>query len=64
MNKDVQQLLKRCRRQGFAVRFGGTGHYRVTSPSGHTVTVPATPRSGRRAIANTRAALRRIGAQL
>ena len=64
MNKDVQQLLRRVRRQGFAVRVGGTGHYRVTSPAGRTITVAATPRAGRRSIANMRAALKRNGARL
>jgi hypothetical protein len=63
VNKDVQQLLKRCRDQGFHVRFGGTGHYRV-SRGGKTVTLAATPRNGRRSLANARAALRRIGARL
>lgn len=63
MNKDIEQLLKRCREQGFHIRFGGTGHYRV-SRGDQTITLPATPRGGRRSIANARAALRRIGAQL
>lgn len=64
MNKDVQQLLKRVRRQGFHVRFGGTGHYRVTSPGGRTISLAATPRAGRRSLANARASLRRIRARL
>jgi hypothetical protein len=64
VNKDVQQLLKRARRQGFRVRFGGSGHYRVTSPGGKTVSLAATPRAGRRSLANARADLRRIGARL
>jgi 2'-5' RNA ligase len=63
MNKDVQQLLRRVRRQGFRVRFGGSGHYRV-SRHGRAVTLAATPRGGRRSLANARAALRRIGADL
>lgn len=62
MNKDVQQLLKRLRRQGFRVWFGGSGHYRV-SRGPHTITLAATP-SGRRSLANARAQLRRIGARL
>lgn len=61
MNKDIQQLLGRLREQGFHVRMGGSGHYRV-SRGGRTVTVPATPRS--RSITNARAKLRRIGARL
>ncbi|WP_329131468.1 hypothetical protein OG552_10280 [Streptomyces sp. NBC_01476] len=64
MNKDVQQLLDRLRAQGFHVRFGGSGHYRVRSPAGRTISLAATPRGGRRALANMRAQLRRIGAHL
>lgn len=63
MNKDVQQLLRRVRRQGFRVRFGGTGHYHV-SRGGRRAVLAATPRGGRRSLANARAALRRIGADL
>jgi hypothetical protein len=63
MNKDVQQLLRRVRRQGFRVRVGGTGHYLV-SRHGKRTTLAATPRGGRRSLANARAALRRIGADL
>jgi hypothetical protein len=58
---DVKQLLRRVRKQGFAVRVGGTGHYRV-SRGGQSVTVSATPRSS--ALAKVRADLRRIGARL
>lgn len=63
MNKDVKQLLARVRKQGFHVRFGGTGHYRISSPGGDTVTVGSTPRGGR-SLHKARADLRRIGAQL
>jgi 2'-5' RNA ligase len=63
VNKEIQQLLARVRRQGFHVTFGGSGHYRVTR-HGKTVTLSATPRGGRRSLANARAALRRIGARL
>jgi hypothetical protein len=62
--KDVRQLLARLRRQGFTWRVGGSGHYRVKAPGGDTVTVASTPSRGGRALANTRAALRRIGARL
>lgn len=62
--KDVQELLDDVRRQGFDVRLGGTGHWIVTSPTGEVVSVSATPSSGRRVLANTRAALRRAGANL
>lgn len=63
MNKDVQQLLARVRRQGFHVRFNGADHYRV-SRGDQTITLAATPRGGRRSLANARAALRRMGARL
>lgn len=63
MNKDIQQLLGRLREQGFHVRLARSGHYRV-SRGGRTTTVSATPRSGRRAHANIRASLKRIGARL
>lgn len=62
MNKDTKKLLARARRQGFTIRRGGTGHYRVTSPAGDTVTVASTPRSG--VLHRVRADLRRIGARL
>lgn len=61
--KETGQLLAELRRQGFTVRLGGSGHWRVTSPGGETVTVPATPKSWR-SLRNTRAELRRIGADL
>lgn len=64
MSKDLKQLLARLRKQGFAIRFGGSGHYRITSPAGRTITIPATPHNGPRSHHNMRAALRRIGAQL
>lgn len=63
MSKDVRQLLHQARRQGLAVRLGGSGLYRVTGPSGKTVSVPGTPRGGR-GLHATRRALRRIGADL
>lgn len=60
---DTKRLLARVRKQGFAVRLGGSGHY-IVSRGGHRVTLAATPRAGRRSLANARAALRRIGARL
>ncbi|MDX3570801.1 hypothetical protein [Streptomyces sp. ID05-47C] len=61
--KDTRQLLAKLREQGFTVRRGGSGHYRVSAPCGETVTVPATPKSWR-SLRNTRAELRRFGAVL
>lgn len=60
--KDLRQLLAKVRKQGFRVRLCGSGHYVVAGRRG-VVSVSATPSSGR-ALANTRAALRRIGADL
>lgn len=60
--KDTRQLIRRLRRQGFRVRFGGSGHYRVTGPDGQTITMPSTP-SSYRGLRNALAWLRRIGAR-
>lgn len=61
--KEIDQFRRRLRRQGFAVRLGGSGHWRVTSPSGETITMPRTPGGGR-SVRNVRASLRKIGAKL
>lgn len=61
-SKDFRQLLDKVRGQGFTVRLCGSGHWVVTSRRG-VVSVSSTP-SGGRALANTRAALRRIGARV
>jgi hypothetical protein len=63
--KDTRQLIRRLREQGYTVRLAKSGHYRVTGPSGATVTMPATPGRGNRSMANVRANLRKhIGADL
>ncbi|MBE4789957.1 hypothetical protein [Streptomyces caniscabiei] len=62
-SKDTEQLLDELRSQGFEVRIGGSGHYRVKSPGGQTTTIPKTPAT-RRSLANTKASLRRIGARV
>jgi hypothetical protein len=62
VNKDLKPLLARVVRQGFAVRIARSGHYRVSSPAGGTVTVARTPRAG--GLAKVRADLKRIGARL
>lgn len=62
MSDDIRVLLRRLRRQGFTVRVGGSGHHRVTSPAGDTITIAATPRSS--ALHQVRRDLRRIGARL
>lgn len=63
MNKDIEQLMRRLRRQGFKVRRAKSGHYRVTGRHGAPVTVPSTP-SDCRSLANTRKYLKGIGARL
>jgi hypothetical protein len=60
--KDIRDLLAKVREQGFTVRSTGSGHFLVTGRRG-VVSVSSTPGGGR-AVANTRAALRRIGAQV
>jgi len=61
--KDLRRLLRIARMQGFTICLGGSGHLRVSSPEGRTITVPSTPGRGR-SHANSRAALRRIGVRL
>lgn len=61
-SKDIRDLLDKVREQGFTVRLAGSGHYVVSGRRGR-VSVPSTP-SGGRTVANTRAALRRIGVRL
>jgi hypothetical protein len=63
VNKDIQQLIRRLHDQGFRIRLARSGHYRITRGD-RTITIPATPRGGRRTHANVRAALKRIGAEL
>ncbi|WP_413102261.1 hypothetical protein [Streptomyces sp. Inha503] len=62
--KDADQLIRRIKKQGFTVRLGGRDHWRITSPSGETITAPKTPSSGNRSLANMRANLKRLGARL
>lgn len=63
-SKDMRTLLDKVREQGFRVRRCGSGHYVVAGRRG-VVSVSATPSGGRsRSLTNTRAALRRIGADL
>lgn len=61
--KDIKHLLRKARRQGFTVRRARSGHYRLTSPAGATITIAATP-SGPGGIHRARADLKRLGAQL
>lgn len=62
MSKDMRVMLDKVREQGFTVRSTGSGHFLVRGRRG-VVSVSKTP-SGGRAVANTKAALKRIGAVL
>lgn len=63
-HKDTDRLIRALRRQGFTARIGGSGHWRVTSPAGVTITMPRTPNGGKRSWMNMRANLRRLGVNL
>jgi hypothetical protein len=59
VNRDVAALRAELKRQGLIVRLARNGHYKVTLPDGRfVVTMPSTPSDGR-ALANSRADIRR-----
>lgn len=59
--KDVAVLLKALREQGFEVKMGGRGHWKIYAPDGHLITtLPASP-GDVRGIRNATAVLRRAG---
>ena len=62
MNKEMTELSRMARRQGFGVMLSGTEHLRFVSPQGEVVYGPSTP-SGRRSITATRLKLRKAGYQ-
>lgn len=62
--KDTNRLIRALRRQGCTARVGGSGHWRVTSPAGVTITMPRTPNGGNRSWKNMRANLKRLGVNL
>lgn len=41
--KEVRELLRDASRSGCTIRQSASGHYRVTKPCGHSVTVAKTP---------------------
>lgn len=59
-DNEVQELMKRAKKQGWSVRKTGSGHWSFKAPSGKTVVVAATP-SDPRGMENARAELRRAG---
>lgn len=63
MNKDMKQLCRSLRKQGWTVERTSKGHYRAITPAGRKIVMPSTPSDGR-SVLNTRALLRRAGAVL
>lgn len=57
--KDLMQLLRRAKKQGFRYAMDGAGHWLVTGPDGQVCHVPSTP-SGR-GFQNATARLKKIG---
>lgn len=62
--KDMEQLVKRARRQGWRVEITNGGHYRFFPTNGDTPIIAAYTPSGSRTIANTKSRLKRAGLQL
>ncbi|MFJ1610218.1 hypothetical protein ACIOHS_43925 [Streptomyces sp. NPDC088253] len=60
MNRDIQQLIKKLKRQGFEVRPLQSNHYAVYWDKTWVVNLPSTPSSSR-TIKNVKAALKRFG---
>lgn len=59
--KDIAVVLNALRAQGYEVKMGGSGHWKVYDPDGRLITtLPATPSDGR-GIRNAIAVLRRAG---
>ena len=58
--KDIAKILKALQDQGFEVKMGGRGHWKIYGDDGLIITLPATP-SDDRGVRNTIAILRRAG---
>lgn len=58
--KQVRQEVRQLRRQGFDVQHTGSGHLRITSPTGETLVHASTP-SDWRAERNNKARLKKLG---
>lgn len=61
--KDMRQLARRLRKQGWTVVTTGGGHQLATSPDGTQIRMSGSP-SCSRAVANAKAMLRRAGAKV
>lgn len=58
--KDVEALLSEAENAGAAISRAGSGHFKIKTREGKTMTVPSTP-SDHRSLDNARAQMRRIG---
>ena len=63
MKRDMSKLIKSLRLQGWVCALTRSGHWRCQAPDGSLYFASQTP-SDHRAIRNTRADLRRLGADL
>jgi hypothetical protein len=61
--KDIQQLVRKLVRQGWAAVIAKSGHWRLTAPSGEQMTCASSPK-GDRALKNARSDARRLGARI
>lgn len=59
--KDVAQLIKKLREQGFTITPTRSGHHMIRDAAGKTVTVMASTPSEGRGLKNAIAALKRAG---
>ena len=59
MNSNARKFVRSLKRKGWSWEYHGSGHIRLTSPDGKTVTMASTP-SDRRALKNVMADVRRI----
>lgn len=61
--RDMEQMVKKVKKQGWTVERRPCGHLWLVAPSGERVNAPSTP-SDHRSLLNVRAILRRKGAVL
>lgn len=61
--KDITQMLRKLRKQGWDAVMARNGHWRLTNPTGEWMTCSATPRSNV-AYQKARADARALGAEL
>lgn len=61
--KDIRQLVRRLRSQGWTAVQAKSGHWRLTNPAGRSMTCSVTPK-GNRALTAARLDARRLGADV